>query len=85
MNKGSWGSHNPSSDRSTSCLSSLVLDMSEKVPLQKSMKDNQFIYRFLRQDLPSLDCKANDGDYLSATSSSPQYLDRTLKSGDYVV
>uniref|UniRef100_A0A5B7AJ85 DNA helicase n=2 Tax=Davidia involucrata TaxID=16924 RepID=A0A5B7AJ85_DAVIN len=80
-----WCSRSFKSEHSTSCLSSIILDPSDKLSHQKFSKGNQFIYRFVRQDLPPLDGKANEGDSLSSVSSPINDLDCTLKRGDYVI
>ncbi|CAK7349266.1 unnamed protein product [Dovyalis caffra] len=79
-----WRSHSLKSDHSTSCVSSIVLDTSDGLPYQKSLKDNRFIYRFVHKKLPCHDVHASGGESLSF-SSSAEDLDYTLKSGDYVI
>ncbi|KAK9273764.1 hypothetical protein L1049_018574 [Liquidambar formosana] len=85
VKKDIWHSRSLKSDHSTSCLSPVVLDSSNKFPQQKSVKDSRFIYHFVRQDLSRLDLKAQDGDCLTAASSPKNDLDCTLRSGDYVL
>ncbi|KAI5565965.1 hypothetical protein BDE02_14G154600 [Populus trichocarpa] len=80
-----WRPHSLKSDRSTSCLSSVVLDTSDRVPYQKSLKDNRFIYRFVHKKMPLHDVHASGGESLSFPSSSAEDFDYTLKSGDYVI
>lgn len=80
-----WHPHSLKSDRSTSCLSSVVLDTSDRVPYQKSLKDNRFIYRFVHKKMPLHDVHASGGESLSFPSSSAEDFDYTLKSGDYVI
>ncbi|CAL0302859.1 unnamed protein product [Lupinus luteus] len=62
-------------------LSSIVLDSSHGIPLDKSPKDNYFIYCFVRQDTSRLS-EVSDGD---PSSASPNDLDLTLRSGDHVI
>ena len=73
------------SEKSSSCLSSVVLDTSEEIRQKKISKGNQFIYRFVRQDLPPLNGEAHDGDSLSSGFSSTDDINCALRSGDYVV
>lgn len=75
--RGSGGSH------FTSCLSSIVLDASNKH--QKFYRDNRFVYRFVRQDVPSPNLNASDGDSLIAAATSTKDINCMLRSGDYVV
>lgn len=84
VKKQIWRSHSLKND-STSCLSSIVLDASDELPHQKSLKDNRFIYRFVHRDLLSINVKASGGDPLSVASSPTNDMDCTLRSGDYVV
>ncbi|KAF7844965.1 DNA replication ATP-dependent helicase/nuclease DNA2 isoform X1 [Senna tora] len=62
-------------------LSSIVLDASDRIPCQKSPKDNRFVYRFVRHDPSSLS-EVSNGD---PSVESSNYLDLTLRSGDYVI
>lgn len=80
-----WCPRSLKHDKSTSFLSSLVLDASEKLPHHEPLKDNRFIYRFVHQDLPAFNMKASDGDSLHVASSPRNYMDSMLRSGDYVV
>ncbi|GMY22919.1 DNA replication ATP-dependent helicase/nuclease JHS1 isoform X2 [Fagus crenata] len=84
VKKQIWRSHSLKND-STSCLSSIVLDASDELPHQKSLKDNRFIYRFVHRDLLSVNVKASGGDPLSVASSPTNDMDCTLRSGDYVI
>ncbi|KAB5527857.1 hypothetical protein DKX38_021704 [Salix brachista] len=79
-----WRPHNLKSDDSTSCFSSVVLDTSDRVPYQKSLKDNRFIYRFVHKKIPLHDAHASGGESSSFPSSAEDF-DYTLKSGDYVI
>ncbi|KAF9669729.1 hypothetical protein SADUNF_Sadunf14G0137400 [Salix dunnii] len=79
-----WRPHNLKSDDSTSCFSSVVLDTSDRVPYQKSPKDNRFIYRFVHKKIPLHDAHASGGESSSFPSSAENF-DYTLKSGDYVI
>ncbi|KAI9092990.1 hypothetical protein K1719_027513 [Acacia pycnantha] len=78
--KEMWRSHTFRSHNSTG-LSSVILDASNKIPCQKSLKDNCFIYRFVRCDSSSLS-EVSDGD---PSNASTNYLDLKLRSGDYVI
>lgn len=75
-----WRSHSLKT-RNSGGLSSIVLDASQGIPHQKSLKDNCFVYRFV-QDTSCLS-DVSDGDPSSAALKSD--LDLTLKSGDHVV
>lgn len=79
-----WRSHSLRGDTLTCCLTSIVLDTKELLH-HKSYKDNRFVYRFVCQDMPSHSLNASDGESLSSVSSSANFLDCTLRSGDYVV
>ncbi|KAJ6319289.1 hypothetical protein OIU78_014832 [Salix suchowensis] len=79
-----WRPHNLKSDDSTSCFSSVVLDTSDRLPYQKSLKDNRFIYRFVHKKIPLHDAHASGGESSSFPSSAEDF-DYTLKSGDYVI
>ncbi|XP_030966740.1 DNA replication ATP-dependent helicase/nuclease JHS1 isoform X1 [Quercus lobata] len=85
VKKQIWRSHSSKSDDSRGCLSSIVLDASDKLPHQKSLKENRFIYRFVHRDLSSINVKAFGGDPLSVASSLKSDMDCTLRSGDYVI
>ncbi|XP_054795481.1 DNA replication ATP-dependent helicase/nuclease JHS1-like isoform X1 [Prosopis cineraria] len=78
VKKEMWRSHAFKSQNSTG-LSSVILDASNNIPHQKSLKDNCFIYRFVRCGPSSL---SEDGDPSKATAN---YLDLKLRSGDYVI
>ncbi|XP_057510867.1 DNA replication ATP-dependent helicase/nuclease JHS1-like [Actinidia eriantha] len=83
--KDIWCSSSLRSEKSSSCLSSVVLDTSEEIQQKKISKGNQFIYRFLRQDLPPLNGEAHDGDSLSSGFSPIDDINCALRSGDYVI
>jgi DNA replication ATP-dependent helicase Dna2 len=85
VKKKIWRSHSLKHDKSTSFLSSLVLDASDELPHQKSLKENRFIYRFVYRDLTSFNVKASDRDSSTVATSPTSDMDCTLKSGDYVV
>ncbi|XP_057995142.1 DNA replication ATP-dependent helicase/nuclease JHS1-like isoform X2 [Hevea brasiliensis] len=80
-----WHSNAMKSDRSTNCLSSIVLDASNGFSQQKSLKDNRFIYRFVPRILLPHNVYASKGDSLDAPSPPVNDLDCTLKIGDYVI
>ncbi|XP_040995352.1 DNA replication ATP-dependent helicase/nuclease JHS1 [Juglans microcarpa x Juglans regia] len=80
-----WCPRSLKHDKSTSFLSSLVLDASEELPHHEPLKDKRFIYRFVHQDLPAFNMKASDGDSLCVASSPRNYMDSMLRSGDYVI
>ncbi|XP_020229292.1 DNA replication ATP-dependent helicase/nuclease DNA2 isoform X2 [Cajanus cajan] len=63
-------------------LSSIVLDASQRIPPQKSLKDNHFIYRFVQQDSTSSLSEISDA---SSSASLKNDLDFTLRSGDHVI
>ncbi|EXB70693.1 DNA2-like helicase [Morus notabilis] len=76
-----WRSHSSRSDQTR--LFSIVLD--DELPHREPEKDNRFVYRFVRYNLPSADKKLSDGNSLKATSSTKRDLYCTLKGGDYVI
>ncbi|KAL9321686.1 hypothetical protein ACSQ67_009739 [Phaseolus vulgaris] len=78
LRKEVWQSHGSNN----SGLSSIVLDDSLGIPLEKSFKDDQFTYRFIQQDSSS-----NLSEVSNVSSSAPlkNHLDFTLRSGDHVV
>ncbi|KAL5799099.1 hypothetical protein ACOSQ2_003919 [Xanthoceras sorbifolium] len=80
-----WRSRGLSSDHSTSCLSSIVLDTSNELLRQKSDKANRFVYHFVRQDMPSPNLIGSNGESLNAVSFPANDLNCTLRSGDYVI
>lgn len=80
-----WSSRSSNSERSTSCLSSIVLDTSDKVSQKNLSKGNRFVYRFVRQKLPPLDGTNNDGDSWSSASTPINDSNCSLRSGDYVL
>ncbi|XP_059633769.1 DNA replication ATP-dependent helicase/nuclease JHS1 [Cornus florida] len=75
-----WCSRNLKGEHSTSCLSPIVLDTSDKLSPKNLSEGNRFIYRFVHQDLPPL-----GGDSLSSASSPLNDLGCTIRSGDYVI
>lgn len=78
LKKEMWRSHTFKSHDSSG-LSSVILDASNKIACQKSLKDNSFIYRFVRCG-PSSPSEVSD-----PSKASTDYLDLKLRSGDYVV
>lgn len=76
-----WRSHSSRSDHAR--LFSIVLD--DELTHREPEKDNRFVYRFVLYNISSAEKKLSDGSSLNATSSTTKDLDRTLKSGDYVV
>ncbi|XP_061371204.1 DNA replication ATP-dependent helicase/nuclease JHS1 [Gastrolobium bilobum] len=81
LKKGVWRSHSLKGLNSGG-VSSVVLDASQGIPYQKSLKDNRFIYRFVQQDTSCLS-EVSDGD--PSSTSLKNNLDLTLRSGDYVI
>ncbi|MED6121097.1 hypothetical protein PIB30_027033 [Stylosanthes scabra] len=79
LRKEMWRSHSLKAPNCGS-LSSIVLDGSHGIPHQKSLKDNLFVYRFVRQE--SCPSGVSDGDHCSTYSTN---LDLTLGSGDFVI
>lgn len=75
-----WQSQSSKSSN-RSGLSSIVLD-SLGIPLEKSLKDNQFTYRFIQQDSSS---NLSEVSNVSSSVSLENDLDSTLRSGDHVV
>lgn len=76
-----WRSHSSRSDRAR--LFSIVLD--DELTHGEPEKDNRFVYSFVHYNISSAEKKLSDGSSLNVTSSTKKDLDRTLKSGDYVV
>lgn len=85
MKKDIWHSRSLKGEPSTSCLSSVVLDTSNNHQWKNSFKDNKFIYRFVRQNVPSLHVNEYNEDSLPSISSPANDLDCALRNGDYVV
>lgn len=85
MKKDIWWSSKSRHEKSSSCLSSVILDTSDEIPQTKFSKGNRFIYRFVRQELPQLGGVARNGDSLSTGSSPVDDSNCSLRSGDYVV
>ncbi|KAM7512220.1 hypothetical protein LguiB_011095 [Lonicera macranthoides] len=85
VKKGIWSSRSFKSERSTSYLSSIVLDTSNEVSQMNVSKGNRFVYRFVRQEFPPLDGQACNEDSLSSSSSPINDLDCSLRIGDYVL
>ncbi|KAJ4727342.1 DNA replication ATP-dependent helicase Dna2 [Melia azedarach] len=83
VKNGIWRSGGPRVDHFTGFLPSIVLDMSNEH--QKSYRDNRFVYRFVRQDMPSSNLNASDGDSLIPPASPAKDIDCTLRFGDYVI
>ncbi|MED6209254.1 hypothetical protein PIB30_053003 [Stylosanthes scabra] len=79
LRKEMWRSHSLKAPNCGS-LSSIVLDASYGIPHQKSLKDNRFVYRFVRQE--SCPSGVSDSDHCSTYSTN---LDLTLRSGDFVI
>ncbi|KAH7849649.1 hypothetical protein Vadar_020933 [Vaccinium darrowii] len=83
--KDIWWSSNSRSEKSSSCLSSVVLDTSDEIPQTKFSKGNRFVYRFVRQELPLLGGVERNG-YSQSTGSSPiDDINCSLRSGDYAI
>ncbi|KAK7350768.1 hypothetical protein VNO77_09705 [Canavalia gladiata] len=80
LKKEVWRSHSLKSPNSGG-LSSIVLDASQGIPHQKSLKDNHFIYCFVRQDTSSLSGISD----ASSNASLKNDLDFTLHRGDHVI
>ncbi|KAK9202628.1 hypothetical protein WN944_017840 [Citrus x changshan-huyou] len=78
-----WCSRGSGGNHFTGCLSSIVLDASNKH--QKSYRDNRFVYHFVRQHMPSPNLNASDGDSLIGAAIPTKDMDCTLRSGDYVI
>ncbi|XP_022637202.1 DNA replication ATP-dependent helicase/nuclease DNA2 isoform X2 [Vigna radiata var. radiata] len=80
LRKEVWQSQSSKSSN-RSGLSSIVLD-SLGIPLEKSLKDNQFTYRFIQQDSSS---NLSEVSNVSSSVSLENDLDSTLRSGDHVI
>ncbi|KAK7401394.1 hypothetical protein VNO78_12831 [Psophocarpus tetragonolobus] len=81
LNKEVWQSHSSKSPNSGG-LYSIVLDASQGIPYEKSLKDNQFIYRFIQQESSSSLSGVSD---VSSSAPLKNDLDFTLRSGDHVI
>ncbi|QCD95507.1 DNA replication ATP-dependent helicase Dna2 [Vigna unguiculata] len=83
LRKEVWQSHSSKSSNSSnsSGLSSIVLD-SLGIPPEKSLKDNQFTYRFIQQDSSSNLSEVSD---VSSSASLKNDLDSIFRSGDHVI
>ncbi|KAL0380005.1 UNVERIFIED_CONTAM: DNA replication ATP-dependent helicase/nuclease JHS1 [Sesamum angustifolium] len=77
--KESWCSQNSKND--PVCLSSLILDASDKLSQKKICRGNRFVYRFVHRELPLLDTDKPSGDSLSSSS----FLENLFRNGDYVI
>ncbi|KAF8379125.1 hypothetical protein HHK36_028554 [Tetracentron sinense] len=82
-NKEIWRSRSLRSENSN-CLYSIIIDTSNQLSPNKSLKDGRLIYRFVRQDLALHNADAHDGEHLSISSSLMNNLNCTLRIGDYV-
>ncbi|CAA0842768.1 DNA replication helicase- putative [Striga hermonthica] len=76
-----WCSDNSKTNHHPIFLSSLILDASDKPSQRKAFRGNQFIYRFVHQQIHSLDAEQRNG-HSSNLSSSLEYI---FRNGDYVV
>ncbi|KAJ1388065.1 P-loop containing nucleoside triphosphate hydrolase, partial [Sesbania bispinosa] len=81
LKKEVWRSHSLKAPNNGG-LSSIVLDASQGIPHQKSLKDNHFIYRFVQEDSSCIS-EVSEGDPSSASLKGD--LNRTLRSGDHVI
>ncbi|XAR54242.1 DNA helicase [Bertholletia excelsa] len=73
-------------EKSTSCLSCLILDNSKEHWQKKFSRANRFSYCFVRQDLTQVEGKARRNEDSQIFISSPaDDLNCNLRSGDYVI
>ncbi|KAL0429394.1 UNVERIFIED_CONTAM: DNA replication ATP-dependent helicase/nuclease JHS1 [Sesamum radiatum] len=79
--KESWCSQNSKNGHNPVCLSSLILDASDKLSQKKICRGNRFVYRFVHREPPLLDTDKPNRDYLSASS----FLEYMFRNGDYVI
>lgn len=85
VKKQIWSSQSLKNDRYAPCLSSLVLDTSERTTPTNSCKGNQFTYHFVHRDWTSLGTHQHDGDALNSSIFPVKNFESTLRNGDYVV
>ncbi|PHU30986.1 hypothetical protein BC332_03079 [Capsicum chinense] len=85
VKKQIWSSQSLKNDRYAPCLSSLVLDTSERTTPTNSCKGNQFTYHFVHRDWTSLGTHQQDGDALNSSIFPVKNFESTLRNGDYVV
>lgn len=78
-----WRSRSLEIDPATGCLFSIILEGG--LPYRKSEKDNRYIYRFVRYNVPSDNDELSNRNFLNANSSPQKYLDCNLRIGDHVV
>ncbi|KAL8105137.1 DNA replication ATP-dependent helicase/nuclease JHS1 [Apium graveolens] len=80
-----WSSRSSDSGRSTSCLSPIFLETSDKASQTKVSKGNKFVYCFSRQKSPLLDGKKDGEDSWTSAAASVKDTTCSLRSGDYVI
>ncbi|KAL3613640.1 hypothetical protein CASFOL_041714 [Castilleja foliolosa] len=80
VKKERWSNHSRN-DHHPICLSSLVIDASDKPSQKKVFRGNQFIYRFVLRETHLLDKEQRNGDSSSSSSS----LVGVFRIGDYVI
>lgn len=85
MKRDIWSSRSSDRGCSTSCLSPIFLEISDKASQTKVSKGNKFVYCFSRQKSPSLDGKKDGEDTWTSASASVKDTTCSLRSGDYVV
>lgn len=85
VKKQIWSSQSLKNDLYAPCLSSLVLDTSERTTPTHFGKGNQFTYHFVHHDWTSLETHQQDGDALNSSSFPVIKFESSLRNGDYVV
>ncbi|CAN4126033.1 unnamed protein product [Withania somnifera] len=85
VKKQIWSSQSLKNDLYAPCLSSLVLDTSERTIPTNFCKGNQFTYHFVHRDWTSLGTHQQDGDALNSSKFPVKIFESSLRNGDYVV
>ncbi|TMW88814.1 hypothetical protein EJD97_018033 [Solanum chilense] len=85
VKKQIWSSQSLKNDLYAPCLSSLVLDTSERATPTNFSKGNQFTYHFVHRDWASLGFHQQDGAALNSSIFPVKKFESSLRNGDYVV
>ncbi|XP_049368809.1 DNA replication ATP-dependent helicase/nuclease JHS1 [Solanum verrucosum] len=85
VKKQIWSSQSLKNDLYAPCLSSLVLDTSERATPANFGKGNQFTYHFVHRDWTSLGTHQQDRTALNSSIFPVKKFESSLRNGDYVV
>ncbi|KAG5627158.1 hypothetical protein H5410_012376 [Solanum commersonii] len=85
VKKQIWSSQSLKNDLYAPCLSSLVLDTSERATPANFSKGNQFTYHFVHRDWTSLGTHQQVGAALNSSIFPVKKIESSLRNGDYVV